>query len=833
MTFDFSYSSFQRYKLTSATRKSQIAIEYSYRQQIRSPRTSTFWVHASSKARLEQSYAKIAAVVGILGVGDGTADVLQSVSDWLADKDNGPWLLILDNADDETVLLDAPKTDPLIGVKPVKRRLLDYVPRGGHGTVLVTTRDRNCALKLAGFHGTPIEVTYMTLDESVDLLRKKLPEARQEEAFELVKELGNVPLAISQASAYIKMVPPFSIMSYLETFRRSDENQAALLKEDEGDLRRDPGVSNAVITSWELSFYQIRKKSPRSAELLSLMSCFNRQAIPQFLIQGDLGEILFSKDLAPLISFSLIREEIGGKTFEMHRLVQTAMRHWLKSEGYDQKWKARAIEQVAGQFPRPGGQAQHLPICEILMSHADEVLPYIKNSKEMSIRHAILLDSTAWYLSGRTGNYGLAQKRATLALEIFNYHFDDDADEVLNASGTLAYAKSGLGQLDEARDLQESIVKHGLEKLGPEHEDTLAAMHNLAESYHYLGLYEKAEIQFRHVVEIKERALGTEHPDFLTSANSLAYVQNALGKHEEAEKQSARSLEMSSRCFGVENVITLNALYFLSEALLRQNKFKEAESEIFPAIPSFEKVFGPSHKMTLDCRIRLANIYRRQGRLNEAEDISIRCLDTAKEVYGLQDRTTLNFMNTLALVYCGQGRSETALRLLENVLELAKIIYRPDHPDTLTFICNLAHCSYDKGDKDHAIRLMSEVLEKRREVLPANHPSTIDSENALAFWKAEEGEIQERETEEDRIGDASSEEDGSEEDENEEDANEEDVSLEEKSDQDKSEGEESQDNVGDKDGSVGQQSITIRKPVANAEEAKPRRSPRKRRRTGY
>ena len=727
------------------------------------------------------------------------------MSDWLADENNGPWLLILDNADDETVLLESPKRDPLAGLKPVRCRLLDYVPRRGHGTVLMTTRDRNCALKTTGFRGTPTEVSYMTLDESVDLLRKTLPGALQEEATELVKELGNVPLAISQASAYIQMVPPFSILSYLEIFRRSDKNQAALLKEDEGDLRRDPGVSNAVITSWELSFNQIRKKSSRSAGLLSLMSYLNRQAIPQFLIQGDVAEILFRKDLAPLLSFSLIRAEIEKDMFEMHRLVQTAMRHWLQREGCDQMWKERAIERVASQFPPQGDQVQHWRFCEVLMSHADEVLLYVKSPNNMSKRYADLLDSTAWYLSARSGNYGLAAERSMLALEILKHHFDDDADQVVRTKGTLAFAKGELGQKDEARELQESIVRHHREKWGPEHPNTLTAMHSLAVSYADLGLYEKAEKQLKHLVEVKESVLGSEHPDSLSSANILANVQNNLGKHEEAEKRSARTLEISKRRFGTEDVNTLAALHFLSKVLFAQSKFKEAESEIISAIPALEKVFGPSHVMTLKCGLLLAQNYYGQAKVEEAENICMSCLAIAKEVYGPKHGITLSSENLLGLIYRAQGNFDNARRLFESVLESEKIVNGPDHPNTLTAMYNLAHCYYDKGDKDRAVQLMSEVLEKQRKLLRVDHPLTIDSAAYLADWKAEEGETEEWETEEEWIEDACSEGDGNAEDENGEDGSEEAINLEEESDEDKSEGEESRDNVGDKDGTVGQQ----------------------------
>lgn len=115
------------------------------------------------------------------------------VKTWLADEDNGPWLLILDNADDATVLLNPSISDTGNGVASVQRRLLGFLPRVQHGAVLITTRDQSCALRLNGYRGTPIEVLEMTLDESVELLRVFLPEADQEEASELVGEVENLP----------------------------------------------------------------------------------------------------------------------------------------------------------------------------------------------------------------------------------------------------------------------------------------------------------------------------------------------------------------------------------------------------------------------------------------------------------------------------------------------------------------------------------------------------------------------------------------------------------------------------------------------------------------
>lgn len=661
------------------------------------------------------------------------------MSTWLADEDSGPWLLILDNADDATVLLNPSVSDIGNGAASVQRRLLGFLPRVQHGAILITTRDQSCALSLNGYRGTPIEVLEMTLDESVELLRVFLPEADQEEASELVGELENLPLAISQAGAYIKEVWRFSIPKYLAIYRRSNEDRAALLNKDKEDLRRDGGVPNSVITSWELSFNQIRESSPDSADLLSLMSHFNRQAIPQFLIQGVVDEMSFEESINILLAFSLIKAEIRVDTFEMHKLVQIATQHWLRSEGYEQVWKERATERVAHQFPEPYGQTRHWPICEDLMSHADEVILYKHSAQDSALNCARIMSDTAWYILERKGDGVLAEQRSAYALQIQRQYLDCDSDIVLNTLTTLAAAQSDLGKFKEALGLKESILKQRLKKGGPEHTESLTAMHNLAQSHSILGHYEMAEDLLWRVLEAQRRLLGPEDPRCLISGRMLARVYLRLGKYEQAENLLTNSLEMYTRLYGFENQDTPITMCNLSYAYLLQNKSKEAEKLIIQAIPFLTKIFGRSHSKTLDARTILADVYYRQRKLDEAKEICLSCLNIAQIHPRSQNETISDLSNLLGLIHRGQGDFTDALRLLKRVVESEKERHGADHPDTLICVYNLAGCYYDMGDQDHAIRLMTEVLEKQRQVLPAHHPDIIQSADWLADWKSEMG----------------------------------------------------------------------------------------------
>ena len=656
--------------------------------------------------------------------------------------------MVLDNADDAKVLFDPLTNEAGTGAMSAQRCLLDYLPRVQHGAVLITTRDRGCALTVTGYRGTPIEVLSMGLDESVKLLRISLPEAHQEEASELVQELENLPLAISQAGAYIKEVPRITVQKYLAMFRRSDEDQLVLLKKNKMDLRRDPEMPNAVITSWDLSFNQIRKQSPGSADLLSLMSYFNRQAIPKFLVQGNTDEISFEEDINLLLSFSLIRAEIQEDSFEIHRLVQTAMQHWLCNEGYDQLWRERAIARMACRFPQLVDQDQRWPICDALMSHAEEVIHYTVSSKESELNLADILERTAWYLEERKGHAGLAEQRLMHALQILRRHFDEDSDEILAALTILASAQNSLNKFEGAIGLEEDILERRLKQGGTEDRNSSIAMHNLALSYLDLSQFEKAEDLLKRAIVIGKRLFGPEDRDFLSSKNELAHVYLRMGKYREAENLSSSIVEVFIKCYGFENADTLASIGMLSSTYLRQNKHEEAENLIVQAIPFFTKVFGPTHWRSLEARGDLAYIYYRQDKLDAAREICLPCLDTAQRLLGWEHRTALILSNTLGKVYRSQGKYVDALRHLKDSVEGSSRLFGADHPDSLIFMYNLALCYHDMGDKDQAIRLMAEVHEGQRKVLPADHPHITKCAEWLAYWKSEGEESDERETEE-------------------------------------------------------------------------------------
>lgn len=220
--------------------------------------------------------------------------------------------------------------------------------------ILITSRNRTAAINLVG-SGSIIPVKPMDEEEALALLNTRVPfsESSKADAKALVKALEYIPLAITHAAAYINARAPMTtIADYLKLFHQGQANQIRLLDQNSfKDLRRDHSIRQAVIATWQISFNQIQRTEPSAADLLALMSMFDRQEIPISLLREDDDQLDFDDALMPLLSFSLIQAEIGKQSFEMHHLVQLSMRRWLETNNQLNTWVKESLKVLATAFP--------------------------------------------------------------------------------------------------------------------------------------------------------------------------------------------------------------------------------------------------------------------------------------------------------------------------------------------------------------------------------------------------------------------------------------------------------------------------------------------------
>ena len=75
---------------------------------------------------------------------------------------------------------------------------------------------------------------------------------------------------------------------------------------------------------------------------------FDRQGIPEYLLYDNTNQLQFEDAIAPLISFALIRAQVGQQSFEMHSLVQLSTRKWLEQNKQLEKWRKESVRIMAG-----------------------------------------------------------------------------------------------------------------------------------------------------------------------------------------------------------------------------------------------------------------------------------------------------------------------------------------------------------------------------------------------------------------------------------------------------------------------------------------------------
>lgn len=615
-----------------------MAIQYCYQHRHQNAENDVFWVHGASKARFETAYQQIARKLDLPGRQDPEVDQLRLVSDWLSNEDNGSWLMVLDNADDRDLWLGpSPRKNSR---EKLSRPLIDYLPRGRHGRILITSRDNQLGHRLVEGKHDPIKVNRLGLLEARSLLQSKLLDGNElsdEDADELTDALEYLPLTITQAAAYLKEIgEPAS--DYLQLLRTGMSDIPEILEESIDDPGRDREDSNSVFQTWRISFDQILRQNPRAADMLSLMAMFDRQSISLELLQRpDERPLELKAASSKLKAFALITEERTPSTYSLHRLVQISTQRWLEHHERLSTWQEAAVSAIARQYPSDVDY-KVWPLLNDLNSHARAVLEYKISAKSSQLHRARILHTL--------GHYHMQQGQDLSALDLL---------------------------------LESRTLRH--EHLGLEHEDTLTSMGLLGVAYNKLSNWKESQQIQLQVLETAKRVLTLGHRITLKSMSRLAITYNTQGQMTQGLNLQIDVLKLMKREFGPENPDTLTEMTNLAFSYRKIKQWRKAEELELEALRLRQQVLGDTHPDTLTVMANLALTYTAQNRWQEAEQLNRQTLNQRMQTLGPDHPQTLRTMQQLARDYSWQGHWTEARSLAKEVLERLQQRHDKNHPD--------------------------------------------------------------------------------------------------------------------------------------------------------
>jgi tetratricopeptide (TPR) repeat protein len=708
--------------------KTAIALEAAYELRNHNPLCAVFWIAAVSRESIELSFQEMGVLLNIPGILDQKNNAKQLVKARLSDETFGPWLLVVDNTDDTSVLFNSREGNH--GAE----RLIDYLPSSRHGSILFTTRTRLAAVELSGANS--IALGQLTISEATDILKKRLlPEHRhkienRKVSNEFLDMLVCSALAIVQAVAFINK-NDITLEEYMSHYKSSEKDAMDLLSKEFEDQSRHRETENPIATTWYITFEQIRKHNEESVRLLSFMACMANNDIPEMLLPHSNGKLKRAEVIGTLKAYAFVTERTTKndgqkertskptKTFYIHPLVHLAMRGWLKAHGQWSLYITKAMQQISDALSYRGTDSidSWIPClphasyfadipelrtyknsirllgrigqCYLVLGKYFNSQTYFRKAFERSEKLLGRADPrTQTYLHDR-GLVLMVIRRFKEAESIFQEttamlkEIKGKEDSVtMSALDDLGRVLSKSGKHTEAREIQEEQLAVSKKTLGKMHPDTIDRAGSLAQTYHVNNMFGEALTLYTEQIQLSTKALGKTHVTTIRLIEGLAGVLGKTGKHTEAEYLYRQMLALCENFLGREHPETQKLIINLGLALIYRKQFIEAE-RLLQEAASLAGKFEEDPETLTKVTHSLAFLFVAQKRYPEAEELYQNMIDQQRSLYGREDQDMLFALEGLAQVVGAQGRYEEAVSLYERVYNGRKWLFGLSHQQTI------------------------------------------------------------------------------------------------------------------------------------------------------
>lgn len=738
--------------------KTQIAAEYAHR--FSSDYDVVWWVNSDQRNTLRDRFGELAVELGLTESSE-PGERIRAVREALRrGEPYSRWLLVFDGWEE---------TD----------EAAQYLPQGGPGHVLITSRNRSWL-----DHSDLADVTGFLRSESTGYLMRRAPHVAAEEADQVAEEFKDVPLQLAQAAAWLGE-SHMPADEYLRMVRQGGPTPSS----GRNALVEYPQSS---LTSWSILLNKLRQTEPRTVELLTLCCAFAPGRIPIGLVRGlsadDLPESLrwivtdrpaWSRALDSLVNYSVLtRESRGAATGEggpeqesvhMHRVV-----HGIVGEltaGDDPETRRRIVRRLLAKAdPGTPGDSRSWP-------RYAELLPHLRPSGLLSSTsprsHDLLLNCLRYCHAGgeyRVGAELAEQIReqwaevlppeapAMLSLTTYQgnilraggrfreaYELDSarlerlramagsDEEALMNATSCLAADQRFLGQYAEALQMQREVVSSARRLLGPDDWTTLLAYHNLGGGLRLLGRYREAyEVDLENLRK-REALLRSRHRDTLNSGNVCARDLRLMGRYQEALARQELGVRRHVQVLGPQHPKTLWARHNLALCEWRAGAAKQDIGAVLADLLEQQaQANGRGHFSTLGLITDYGNYLRGHGDLAQARDLIREAEDGYRSLLGQAHPVPTGMQSNVGCILQAEGDRDGALNMFEQAFVGLRMLLGDDHPTTLGCALNAAGGRNFTGRLEEAAELSRETLRRSRQVLGDDHPLTLGSQVALS-----------------------------------------------------------------------------------------------------
>jgi tetratricopeptide (TPR) repeat protein len=684
-----------------------------------------FYVDGSSEKNAASGYEKIAQLGGV-------APNQRAAKHWLITRDL-PWLLIIDNVDEEKI------------------RINELLPQGPKGCCIITTRNPTHIehgnagdryLELLPMEPEEAEMLIITAAEEP----KPWPVRIVDSARKICHALGFLPLALDQAAKAIRH--GINWAEYLTYFDRQirrirrNLHGRANSRSREQEFGQEDKHSINVFSTYEILYESLqssRKSSYRDAvELLHVFSFFHFQNIrldtlissatnslkeeeQQRNDERDMKLVLEKLEKPPRTPWPMFLREIRAFV-RMKMATPTPMPSVLRNpdrlglNALEDEIHVRLREALGVLVERSLITRQDRATGQYSMHRL--VHKWVRERPEMSTPHQAL-----WCQVSMT----------TLAFSIRRPPHGDTEDESHLRRELLPHVRHVLEQQQYIEhQLQENAVQAGRIWSVPKNYGRLEAEQDVrfARVYGETGHFDEARKLQERALALVAGRLGPGHP--LAISLSLLVSQSLweMGEMDKAAKRQRQARQLCIDTWGEDHPLTLDVTDLLGSVLYFKGRWLEAQSLHIGNTEKLRRLYGEEHEKTLKSIRNTARLHYRWMDYEKATELYQISWQGMKETKGETHLESLFSLEDLAMSYVRVEEDANPRRLdnlalahryMETVYDLRKEQLGPEHHYTLLAKLYFARTKSEMGLNSEAEAMIVEGLKVAERNIPKEH----------------------------------------------------------------------------------------------------------------
>ena len=717
--------------------KSQLALEYITDPPPGNDRYRFIaWFAAENPSQLVGAYLDLAEqFMGPAGVelkGKSEDVVVSAVKTWLERQQF--WLLVYDNA----TSWDA---------------IVKYLPgttqsRTQH--IIVTSRHQDWPIKC-----NKVEVGEMELSECVELVKTntrigKHDRSQNVDIYILADRLGRLPLALSQAAAYIAR-QRVSVRTYIDAYERLlvQKSTASLPTGDPHEI---------VAITWDVTMSVLhtetekQKLPPLGRIVLTVCSYLAPDAIPRSLLQRWLdlaypalpaGVDVCSTVLDLLRAYSLIRfVDAQNQYISIHRVLRTVVRHQHQGEpaqlpqrgslsafsGYSLPWWCNVVHrmlrtvvewrQQQRQALREPQQADVAIFPRYSVSWWCSVVVAVNAEFHRAFDQTLLAEKHQRQLLPHLEGLGSFYRQKVSASDDSHAHIV--CAELLDNTSTVLL--HGLRDYSRTKRTAEEALAIKSKLLDSDHPLLGLTLEHIGQACGGLGDYVQEKAMLERALAINEVAFGPDHVRVAATQSNLSTVRGSSGLGAVQQKELLeRALAITERAHGSHHLHVGVILTNLGNSCGRMGDHVKQKKLLERALLIREAAYGRDHISVAAILTNLSNAYGTLGDYDKQKELLERALVITEATLGSSHVDLAVIVMNLGNVHGALGNYGQQRELQERTLAIKEAHFPANHIELAAALSNLSSVCGKVGDHTEQQRLLQRALAIQEAHYPANH----------------------------------------------------------------------------------------------------------------